>query len=206
MKTSGRKYRGRESSKFYKSQEVETRKRRGGRHRIDKIIFWNVAGIKKKMGDRDFWDYITKYDFISMIETWIDSKGWEIQRDRLPNTHNWKCSYATKIKKKGRARGGIIIGIKKNWRDEGTELIKKKEKGFVWSKISKNGKITNIISVYNTIGWDRMKEILERWLGEIGRDVIIGGDFNIRIGELGDGETEEGGTERKSMDKKKLEQ
>ncbi|KOX74862.1 hypothetical protein WN51_00374, partial [Melipona quadrifasciata] len=35
-----------------------------------------VAGLERK--DKDFWNYVKKYDFIEMTETWIDHRGWEI--------------------------------------------------------------------------------------------------------------------------------
>jgi len=36
----------------------------------------------------------------------------------------WKCQYAVRIKKKGRARGGIIAGIRKGIEEINVEEIK----------------------------------------------------------------------------------
>lgn len=63
-----------------------------------KCIFWNVAGLFNK--DKEFWRYIRKFYFISMSETWIDVKGWEYIKDRLPDSHEWVCSYAVREKKR----------------------------------------------------------------------------------------------------------
>ncbi|XP_077277120.1 uncharacterized protein LOC143905535 [Temnothorax americanus] len=76
------------------------------------------------------------------------------------------------------------------------------EEGLVWSEIIEEGGIINIISVYNREGWNRKEEILDSWIEKLDREhVFIGGDFNIRIGELGGGEEEEGVWERKSKDR-----
>lgn len=62
-----------------------------------------------------------------------------------------------------------------------------------------------VCSVYAE-GWNNMEEKLDKILGEeeIGRkeeSIIVGGDFNVRIGELEDTEIEGNGMERKSKDK-----
>jgi len=36
------------------------------------LVFWNVAGVKSK--DRDFWDYLEKFDVIGLCETWIEER------------------------------------------------------------------------------------------------------------------------------------
>jgi len=48
-----------------------------------------------------------------MMETWLDRKGWEKIRMRLPNEFNWEAQAAKKKNKKGRAYGGMLLGIKK---------------------------------------------------------------------------------------------
>lgn len=45
-------------------------------------MFWNVAGLERGIkisGDG--------FDFISLCETWMERKGWERIKDRLPDTH-----------------------------------------------------------------------------------------------------------------------
>lgn len=48
-----------------------------------------------------------------MCETCIEEKGWNNLKNNLPNTHVYKCYYATKCKGKGRAKGGFLIKRKK---------------------------------------------------------------------------------------------
>ncbi|XP_071581926.1 uncharacterized protein [Temnothorax nylanderi] len=164
-----------------------------------KIMFWNVAGVGNK--GKDFWKFICKYDFISLCETWVDKEGWGKLKEKLPKTHDWECSFATKDKKNGRAKGGFIIGKKKNWGDQNTKIICKQEKGVLISEIVEGEEIKYIISVCNKECWDDLKVILDNVTeGMDGEFMLIGGDFN-RIGELGGGEEEDGGVERKSKDK-----
>ncbi|TGZ46495.1 Uncharacterized protein DBV15_11693 [Temnothorax longispinosus] len=45
-----------------------------GKRKIS-IMFWNVTGLSRK--DRDFWDYVKKFDIVNLTETWIEEKGWK---------------------------------------------------------------------------------------------------------------------------------
>ena len=38
------------------------------------VISWNVNGLKRKLGDYDFLEYISSYDLIFLSETWISNK------------------------------------------------------------------------------------------------------------------------------------
>lgn len=59
-------------------------------------FFWNIAANK----DKDFWNFIGKFDFISMCETWVEEEGWLRLKRLLPKSHNWSCSPAERDKKK----------------------------------------------------------------------------------------------------------
>lgn len=160
-------------------------------------MFWNVAGIGNK--DKEFWRYIRTYDFISLSETWME-KGWEKIRGRLSDTHKWACSYAIKEDKKGRARRGFIIG-KKNWDlAQGNNLIQREEEGIIVTEMSLDREKLSIISVYGEQGGKNVEEKVNRMIGEReGGYVMIRGDFNISLRELGGSGIEE--EERKSKDK-----
>jgi len=113
------------------------------------MIFWNVAGLKKK--DRDFWKYIKEFDFISLCETWVEEKDWNKLKGYLPNTHMWECRYAKRDNKKVRAKGGFIIGNKKGGGVENGEMIEKCGEGWTITRMKegKNRKDLIIVSVYN---------------------------------------------------------
>lgn len=157
-----------------------------------------MAGIGNK--DKEFWKYIKNFDFISLCETWVEEKAWEGWKDKLPQSHEWACRPAVKEKRKGRAKGGFIIGKKKEGRGQGKLLVKEKE-GMVMSEIEMYRERWKIISVYEQGKGDIGKRINE-FVGEGEKEkVIIGGDFNIRTGELGGDEIGEESMERHSKDK-----
>lgn len=59
-----------------------------------------VAGVRNK--DKDFWEGLEEWDIVVMIETWIDEKGWEKIRGRLPKGYKWSVQMAKRKNKKGR--------------------------------------------------------------------------------------------------------
>jgi len=44
----------------------------------------------------------------------LEDKSWEKIKGWLPNSYDWVGSMARKVKKKGRAREGMLIGKRKN--------------------------------------------------------------------------------------------
>ncbi|KMQ88498.1 hypothetical protein RF55_12004 [Lasius niger] len=76
------------------------------------------AGVDNK--DKEFWEGLEDWDVVILMETWLDGKGWERIRERLPDRYTWKTQLAKRKNKKGRACGGMLLGIKKD------VLIKKK--------------------------------------------------------------------------------
>ena len=146
-----------------------------------KVIFWNVAGIMNK--GNDFWTFIEKFDVVNLLETWVEENTWKKIKGKLPRNWNWKCTFATRTCKKGRAKGGIITGIKK--------LFKEQEGGINTENIQERKLIIDeskwrIIAVYNPEGgegvWQDLKHKLEDYEEE---NLLIGGDFNCRTGILG---------------------
>jgi len=104
------------------SQRGEGREKReegkGEREREERrFLFWNVAGLGRK--DEEFWEYISNYDFVGLVETWVDEERWEKIKGWLPSSHEWKYSAARKEKRKGRAKGGMMIGTRKGWGEGG---------------------------------------------------------------------------------------
>lgn len=63
----------RESLKAQRIAEQRGEEERGVEgENILKIGFWNVAGLDNK--DRQFWDYVAKFDYIGLVETWVEEK------------------------------------------------------------------------------------------------------------------------------------
>jgi len=84
--------------------------RRKGESKKVKTAFWNVAGLGNK--DRDFWRETKDWDVVVMSETWVEKKGWERIRERMTRGFRWKVQMAGRKNKKGRAIGGMVIGVK----------------------------------------------------------------------------------------------
>lgn len=115
--------------------------KKGGREEW-KVMFWNVAGLKKK--DRDFWRGLEAWDVIVMIETWVDEKGWERVRRWLPR--GYMEQWAKRKNKKGRAMGGMIMGIRKELNEKEQETYTEKE-GIMMGGVRVGGERWKIIGV-----------------------------------------------------------
>lgn len=71
----------------------------------------------------------------------MEEKDWANLKERLPDSHEWKCVFARRIKKKGRAKGGMLIGRNEGWREEGSEIGRRVEEGITISRIARDKKI-----------------------------------------------------------------
>lgn len=81
-----------------------------------------MAGVCNK--DIDFWNFIKEKDFVNLSETWVEEERWMIDKNRMPETHEWYCFYASREKIKGRAKGGFIIGWRKGMGECISEQVK----------------------------------------------------------------------------------
>lgn len=170
-----------------------------------RIGFWNVAGVSKK--DREFWKEIEEWDIVGLVETWVEEKGWTKIKESLPRGFRWECQTAKRLKKKGRAIGGVITGVR-----EGLEEVRKgkearEHEGIVCRNVVVEGRNWKIVTVYVNGDMDEKIREIKETIGEKSEEglVIVGGDFNARTGTKGamimDGKIEEEGR-RKSKDKK----
>lgn len=92
-----------------------------------------MAGIKRQ--DKDFWRWVKGFDFVSLCETWMEKKGWERIKNRLPDSHEWGYCEARREKKRGRAKEGFLIGKRKDWGDINREVGTVVEEDILVSKI-----------------------------------------------------------------------
>ncbi|XP_071580245.1 uncharacterized protein [Temnothorax nylanderi] len=171
-----------------------------------KVAFWNVADITNK--DKDFWEGIEEWDVVVMMEIWMDEKGWEKMKEKLPRGYRWRVQIATRKNRKGRACGGMLLGIRKSLEEVKEVRGVEEEEGKIEGKIRIGEEIWRIIGIYVNNDIDRklegMKDRIEE--REKGVRTIMGGDFNARTGEeRGWEEKDERGMEgegRRSKDKK----
>ena len=47
-----------------------------------------------------------------MMETWVEQGDWEEILDKLPGGWDWMMQPATRVAKRGRAKGGIVVGVR----------------------------------------------------------------------------------------------
>lgn len=154
---------------------------------IWKIAFWNVAGVENK--DRDFWQRIKEWEIVILMETWVEEKYWGRVKERLPKKFKWKTQMAKRRNRKERARGGMLIGVKKNIKVEEEEEEGEEEEGRIVCRVSRGEEKWRIVEIYVNGDMEKELEKLKGWIEEKeeGIKTIIGGDFNARTGEEGGG-------------------
>ena len=75
------------------------------------FLVWNVGGLASQLGDTDFTSYVTKFDIVCFIETFIDAT-FDLS---LHFTDYVKyMSPAIKLSQQGRRSGGIVFMCRKN--------------------------------------------------------------------------------------------
>jgi len=106
----------------------------------------------------------------------VDEKKWKVWKERIPRFHKWECDFAVKNKNKGRAKGGFIIGKKKEWKLGKCNLIARKREGSIRSEMEVDRKLVSNISVYGEQGGKNLIESSEAMTEVEGEEnVIIGG-------------------------------
>ncbi len=147
-----------------------------------KILIWNMAGLKNKQSD--FWKFIYSYDVIMMMETWMEEKDWNVWVQRLSTEFNWERVSAERMNIKGRAAGGIIMGIRKIITEEEPNFVRGRQTlKWTWKV---EGKELNLIAVYKRLSWEILEDDMQQQMGSLeDREDsmwIVAGDFNARIG------------------------
>lgn len=151
------------------------------------------------------WKDIAIYDIIVLVETHILKKQQVDLMKRITSITNdyvWAQEAAIKKYKKGRGKGGILVGVRKSL---GKEIeISTWPNGAVISGIKlSGGNKCRIVAGYNNVG---IEKILFDIRGKIedgrekGEAILVMGDYNARIGELQAGDNEEM-YQRRSRDK-----
>ncbi|CAG5093126.1 Protein of unknown function [Cotesia congregata] len=141
------------------------------------------------------------FEVIGLCETWVEEKGWEVTKNRLPSEWSWDYIPAERVERRESARGGIILGVRK---EIAGQLVEKR-KGMIKREVRVGKKMWDVYSIYNDReGREMLEELdeLDEWVkeGEEEREIIIGGDWNARIGEMASVEELNGGEKRWSED------
>ena len=129
--------------------------------------------------------FLQEFDIIGLIETWVEQKNWENVKRDLPADWKWKYFPANRTKKKGRAIGGIVTGVKRELNEFSEGLINKQN--VQERRVELDGKTYRFITIYSKAEdeediWKILREDIQDW-EECA--IMVGGDFNARIGENG---------------------
>ena len=156
-----------------------------GRRCMHKIAFWNVAGLRNK--DEEFRKGLEEWDVIVMSETWMVEGGWGYIERRLPRGYVWFRQWPQRERKKGRAIGGMLTGVRK-----GLEVVEEGEggrEGIITKKVRLGEEWWRIVGVYVNGDLKKKLEDIGEWMEqrEWGVRGLIGG-FSM----LGQGKKEGG--------------
>lgn len=113
--------------------------------------FWNVAGMKSKCRDerwrKEFEDWVSGKDIVGLVETWMVREEWEEVKGWLPGSLEWTMKGATKRATKGRAKGGIIVGMRKMTKG-GRAEVREGGEGLMWGTYQQGKHRINVGVVY----------------------------------------------------------
>jgi len=133
-----------------------------------------VAGLGNK--DGDFWKGISNWGVVVMMETRVEDRGWKRIRGRMTKGYRWEVQLASRKNKKGRAMGGMIIGVR-----NGIEVMEEVEERITEGIIKRVIKIGEekwrIIGVYANGDVKEKWEGIREWVEDRGSETrtIVGG-------------------------------
>lgn len=148
-----------------------------------KIVFWNVRGLAPKL--QDMKSYLIKFNIIILAETFTEEKNINKCEDNLPKGYKWYWTPANRDLQLGRGWGGLLIGVKNgitsaNFWSNQTDCL-------CGIDLKINEQDYNILGVYCRTGVKSIQDTVLNYLDRNkSKKCIIVGDWNARIGELGD--------------------
>ena len=127
-----------------------------------RIGFWNVAGLTNK--EEEFWKGIGEWEVIVLLETWLEKKGWSKVRNRVPKGYKWRTQWASRNNRKGRAMGGMMIGVREEmigWQERGQGGG---EKGIMVERVKGGEQEWTVVAVYVNGDMERKWESIRGWM------------------------------------------
>ncbi|GLV40250.1 hypothetical protein CBL_07154 [Carabus blaptoides fortunei] len=112
---------GKEAILVRNNQKSHKRKRKKGKQELQRKIKMHTEKQRLQSVSGTFWDMVNKHDILGLTETWLEEKEWDKWKKKVPNTFAWKSKHVSRVKKKGRAKRGIITGIKHHLQEIQTE-------------------------------------------------------------------------------------
>lgn len=154
------------------------------------VAFWNVAGLKNLfILDTDHSSFLLNYDIVGLVETWNYLEKTNLPF-RIKEKYDLVQSFASKNHELGRASGGIIFLIKKELMKYVTIIDIKDEWIFLKLRSSSEKIIVGNVYIKPTIKTSKFIDLFENFFLDnlfdfVDSKLIIGGDFNARIGTKG---------------------
>ena len=101
-----------------------------------KFSFINVCGLKSKLSCPEFYDFISSYDIIGMVETKINEIDIILNNDHVDTgIPGYVCFHKTRKKRNGTTSGGIAIMVKNSLK-EMIQIIETDNDNILWCKIN----------------------------------------------------------------------
>lgn len=158
------------------------------------VIYRNVQGMATKW---NVMDGIGEYDLIILAETFVEKGNCGRAEEKLPPTHNWIWAPA-KREKKGGERWEDCFWCQKRHEDKKI-LNLDSDSHMITQEVEINGHTHMIIGVYNRAGLKNIEKVMRERLEEYQEGTVVIGDWNARIGALGN-RNDENENERKTRD------
>ncbi|EFN65264.1 hypothetical protein EAG_12349 [Camponotus floridanus] len=114
---------GEEEDVFKKSRMTERSPIRDeGVRSMFKELMGEVKGMRKELREqkeglrkeiRKLKEEMQEWDVVGLVETWVGKEEWKKWKGRVPGEFAWEIQGAKKEGKRGRAKGGIWMGIRR---------------------------------------------------------------------------------------------
>ena len=159
------------------------------------FLHWNVRGFLSKLDDSDFVQYITSFDFVCIVETFLETFN-----SSMFKSHKVFVQPAVKLSHHGRCSGGIICLVRKNCLPYISEIKNDSEMclSFLLDK-DFFGFRKNVLlwccylpcensPYYRVTGYDNGIDMIEDCIAEQcvrfdNTDILLCGDFNARMSD-----------------------
>lgn len=148
------------------------------------ILSYNIAGLKNKIDQVNFLNFVKGFEIFILIETHLEEKDVSLFEFHFKE-YKLFWVYATRSSKFGRAKGGMLYAIKKLcWFTDLFEFVSVHNCNLIRCKLS--GLEFYLCPVYiNINNWDSEFENIANLLNCYSEyKTVLMGDCNARVGEL----------------------
>ncbi|XP_063921158.1 golgin subfamily A member 6-like protein 7 [Zophobas morio] len=124
--------------------EIETEEQKQIIEKVTKFLEEKVKVERLRKKEKEFWDYVEKFDVMGLTETWVQRENWKKLEETLPQEY---MSRGDKGQEKREKSGGILMGIRKEMQE--LEKGNNNKHGLMKNVIQLNNNRWEIITVYS---------------------------------------------------------